>query len=75
MGTLPASPTTALRLVPGRLLVLFFVQLDHAAPACLAVPPAGFFDGLRAAAAMLGFHGLQRAEPALDELLPWAGNV
>jgi hypothetical protein len=75
MRTMTAHPSTALQLVPGRLLVLFLVQLDRSAPACLAVQPAAFLDGLRAAVAMLGFQGLQRAEPALDELLPWAGNV
>jgi hypothetical protein len=75
MCTMPASPSVALRLVPGQLLVLFLVQLDHAAPACLTVSPSAFLEGLRAAVALLGFQGLQRAEPALDELLPWAGNV
>jgi len=64
-----------LDLLPGQLLVMFLVQLDQAAPAVLAVPPQAFLEGLRAAAAMLGFAGLQRAEPALEELLPWAGNV
>lgn len=75
MRPMPAPASTLLRLVPGQLLVMFLVQLDHAAPACLTVPPAAFLDGLRAAVALLGFQGLQRAEPALDELLPWAGNV
>lgn len=65
----------SLRLLPGQLLVLFFVHLDHACPACVAVPPSAFLEGLRTAAALFGFAGLQRAEPALDELLPWAGNV
>lgn len=65
----------SVRLLPGQLLVLIFVHLDHACPACVAVPPADFLEGLRTAAALFGFAGLQRAEPALDELLPWAGNV
>jgi hypothetical protein len=73
MPSAPVSP--CLHLLPGQLLVMFLVQLDHAAPACVAVPPVAFLEGLRAAVALFGFAGLQRAEPALDELLPWAGNV
>jgi hypothetical protein len=69
------KPPPSLSLLPGQLLVLFLVQLDQAAPACVAVPPQAFLEGLRSAVALLGFAGLQRAEPALEELLPWAGNV
>lgn len=68
-------PSARLDVLPGQLLVLFLVQLDQARPAVLAVRPTAFLEGLRAAVAALGFAGLQRAEPALDELLPWAGNV
>jgi hypothetical protein len=36
---------------------------------------ANFMDGLRAVRALCSFGGLVRCEDALDELLPWAGNV
>jgi hypothetical protein len=61
-------------LLPGELLVLFFVALD---PACstIAVRASDFLVGLKAADDLLSFSGLCREEPALDELLPWAGSV
>jgi hypothetical protein len=64
-------PAPSLHLLPGELLVLFFVRLDRAATV-LTTRPAGFLEGLRAAVDLLGFHDLQREE---DELLPWAGSV
>lgn len=74
---LPDTPGSlpVLWLVPGQVLVLFFVHLDHVDPACIAVAPPRFLDGLIAARSALGFAGLHRAEPSVDELLPWAGNV
>ncbi len=71
-NTLP--PPSALQMLPGELLVLFLVRLDAAA-SVVAVPPARLLEGLRAAIDLLGFHGLQREEERLDELLPWAGSV
>lgn len=62
-------------LVPGSQLVLFLVHLEHGPLACVQAVPARFLEGLRAATALLGFSGLHRAEPPLEELLPWAGNV
>ncbi|MBL8290046.1 MAG: hypothetical protein JNL85_18820 [Rubrivivax sp.] len=68
-------PAPSLLMLPGELLVLFFVRLD-AAVAALAVPPPQLLEGLRAARDLLGFEGLQRDEDdRLDELLPWAGSV
>lgn len=76
VGARPITPPPppALRMLPGELLVLFLVRLDVAASA-VAVPPARLLEGLRAATDLLGFHGLQREEERLDELLPWAGSV
>jgi hypothetical protein len=71
----PPGNQPALWLVPGQVLVLFFVHLDLVAPACITVAPPRFLDGLLAARSALGFAGLHRAEPSVDELLPWAGNV
>lgn len=68
----PVPPS--LQMLPGELLVLFFVHLDEAA-SVVAVPPVRLLEGLRAALDLLGFHGLQREEERLDELLPWAGGV
>lgn len=61
-------------MLPGELLVFFLVRLD-AAGSAVVVPPPRFLEGLRAALDLLGFHGLQREEDRLDELLPWAGSV
>lgn len=69
-----APPLPALSLLPGELLVLFFVRLDQASAVLTARPPR-FLEGLRAAIDLLGFHDLHREEDRLDELLPWAGSV
>lgn len=70
-----ASPVQPpLRIVPGTLLVLFIVRLDGAGTT-LAVQAARFLDGLKASCDLLSFGKLQRADDALDELLPWTGNV
>ena len=61
-------------LVPSRWLVLFLVVRPDLATT-LAVRPADFMDGVRAVRSLCGFGGLVRCEDALDELLPWAGNV
>lgn len=61
-------------LLPGERLVLFLVRLDRAA-SVIAVPAERFLDGLQAANDLMSFLGLCRDEPALDELLPWAGSV
>jgi|JRYJ01.1.fsa_nt_gb hypothetical protein len=68
------DPPPSLHLLPGELLVVFLVRLDQAATA-VVVPPARLLEGLRTALDLLGFHGLQREEDRLDELLPWAGSV
>ena len=70
-----APPPPRLVLLPGRLLVLLLLRLDDGARAVLVERPARLLDALRAAAAVLGFGALLRAEPAPEELLPWAGNV
>ena len=54
--------------------MLFIVRLDGAG-ALLAVRAARFLDGLKSAGDLLGFGTVQREDPPLDELLPWAGNV
>jgi hypothetical protein len=41
----------------------------------LPVRSGRFLEGLRLACDVLSFADLQRDEPPLDELLPWAGNV
>jgi hypothetical protein len=69
-----ADAVPALHILPGELVVLFLVRLDEAASA-LAMRPARFLEGLRAAVDLLGFHGLERDEDRLDELMPWAGSV
>jgi hypothetical protein len=69
-----AAATPSLHMLPGEVLVFFFVHLDRAA-SVLTVQPAALLEGLRAAEDVLGFHGLQREEERLDELLPWAGSV
>ena len=68
-------PPPRLVLLPGRLLVMLLLRLDDGARAVLVEPPSRLLDALRAAAAVLGFGALLRAEPAPEELLPWAGNV
>ena len=68
------SSLSQLLIVPGDRLVLFIVRLDGAG-ALLAVRAARFLDGLKAAGDLLGFGAVQREDPPLDELLPWAGNV
>jgi hypothetical protein len=65
----------ALVLLPGRLIVLLLLRLDDGTRVALVERPARLLDALRAAAAAMGFGALQRAEPAPEELLPWAGNV
>lgn len=67
-------PVPSLHLLPGELLVVLLVRLDQAM-AAVAVPPPRLLEGLRAAVDLFGFHGLQREEDRLDELLPWAGSV
>lgn len=71
----PAPPPPRLVLLPGRLLVLLLMRLDDGTRAVLAERPAHLLHALRAAAAVLGFGALHRAEPTPEELLPWAGNV
>lgn len=67
-------PVVELRLMPGRLIVSFFVRLgDHLAT--LVVPPGRFLEGLKAANDLLKFSELCRDEDRPEELLPWAGNV
>lgn len=70
----PGLPAPSLHLLPGELLVVLLVRLDQAV-AAVTVPPPRLLEGLRAAVDLLGFHGLQREEDRLDELLPWAGSV
>lgn len=65
---------TRLHIVPGALLVLFLLRLDEAC-AVLALPPARFVEGLKAACDLLRFGPVQREEDRLDEILPWTGNV
>ncbi len=72
---MPPPPTPTLVLLPGRLLVLVLVRLDDGTRAALAERPSQLLEVLRAATATLGFGALLRAEPAPEELLPWAGNV
>jgi len=67
-------PVPSLHLLPGELLVVLLVRLDQAV-AAVTVPPPRLLEGLRAAVDLLGFHGLERDEDRLDELLPWAGGV
>jgi hypothetical protein len=74
-GTVMTTPDIpSLTLVPGRHRVLFVVRVDRAVSS-LTVHAAHFFEGLKAACAMLSFTGLEREEERLDELLPWTGNV
>ena len=68
----PSPPP--LLIVPGTLLVLFFVQVD-ATCTVLAVNAGRFMDGLKASCALLSFGAVHRDDERLDELLPWAGNV
>ncbi len=77
MSALPSAVPHAARLwlLPGRLLMLLFVEPLGARPVCLALPPAQLLEGLAAARAVLGLGALHRAEPSPEELLPWAGNV
>jgi hypothetical protein len=75
MFAVPPSPPPRLVLLPGRLLVLLLLRLDDGQRAVIAEPPAHLLHALRAAAAVLGFGALHRAEPTPEELLPWAGNV
>lgn len=63
-----------LQVVPGALLVLFLLRLDGAF-AVLALAPARFTEGLKAACDLLRFGPVQRDEERLDEILPWTGNV
>ena len=75
MSTAQHDPSpVALALVPGLVIALVIVRLDHAATV-LSVPTTRLLEGLRAACDLLAFEGLQRDEDRLDELLPWAGNV
>ncbi len=69
------SPPPPLVLLPGRLLVLLLMRLDDGTRVALAGRPSQLLELLRAAAAALGFGTVLRAEPAPEELLPWAGNV
>jgi hypothetical protein len=74
MAAMRSPARDELALLPGSRLVLFLVRVDGR-PAVVAVPPAEFVDGLRAAKALLGFDSLHRDDLPLDELLPWAGSV
>jgi hypothetical protein len=60
--------------LPGTLCVLFLIHAGSA-KAALAVAPARFLEGLRAACDVLGFGELCREDDRPEELLPWAGNV
>lgn len=64
----------ALWFLPSRCWVVFFVQTDHGS-ASFSVRPADLMHGLRAARQLIGFGELLRDEEALEELLPWSGNV
>jgi hypothetical protein len=75
MAAMAPSSSASLWLVPGRAAVLFLVQVEQGPLVCLSVRTARFLDGLNNAVALLGFSAPQRADWALDELLPWAGNV
>lgn len=68
------APWPRLQILPGTMLVLFVVAVQHAATV-LSVPAHRFCEGLRAACALLSFGELHREDERLDELLPWAGNV
>lgn len=71
---MPHPPKTSLVILPGRLLVTFLVRLGCAASA-LVVAPGSFLEGLKAARDALSFAEIVREEEAVDDLLPWAGNV
>jgi hypothetical protein len=71
---MPKTSHTYLAILPGRLLVTFLIRLGCVATA-LVVAPTGFLDGLRAARDVLSFAEIVRDDDAVDELLPWAGNV
>jgi len=61
-------------ILPGSLIVTFLVRLAGAGSA-FALPPGRFLEGLKLACDLLGFHELHREDEALEDLLPWAGNV
>jgi hypothetical protein len=71
---MPALPLPHLLVVPGERMVLFVVCLEGEATT-LAVPSARFLEGLKAGCDVLSFGPVHRADDALEELLPWAGNV
>lgn len=60
--------------LPGLCWVVFFVQTESGS-ASFSVRPGELLGGLRAARHLAGFSELIRSEEALDELLPWSGNV
>lgn len=68
------APASRLEILPGTTLVVILVHLGRAVTTLLA-PPGRFLELLKAATAATTFDELQREEPALDELLPWTGNV
>lgn len=72
--TMQPLPTPPLCILPGRLIVTFLVNLGCVG-AALVMAPSQFLEGLRAARDLLGFAELWRDDEALEELLPWAGNV
>jgi hypothetical protein len=74
-GITMAEPAHAeLTLLPGEQLVLFLIRMEQKA-SVVAVTADRFLEGLRAACSLMSFTVLCRDEPALDELLPWAGSV
>lgn len=72
MAPTPADP--CLVLLPGRRLCLLLL-VAAGRRMVLAQPPGELLDALRTANALLSLGELCREEPALDDLLPWAGSV
>ncbi|MCE2659012.1 MAG: hypothetical protein LW854_12330 [Rubrivivax sp.] len=69
-----SAPAQSINILPGTLVVTFLVRLGLVVSA-LVVAPGDFLTGLRAASHTLSFGELCRDDTAVDDLLPWAGNV
>lgn len=73
--THPGPLDARLIVVPGSQVVLFLV-MPGSGCSVLAVHPARFLEGMKAACDLLGFSEPQCFDDAPpEELLPWAGNV
>jgi hypothetical protein len=73
-GPLHDAAMPPILILPGTVTVLFLIRSAHFR-AGLAVAPARFLEGLRAACDALSFSHVDREDPSPEELLPWAGNV